>query len=253
MLEMLLAMLIGAVLAAGGMQVLVVRRERRVAEQRRLEQAATADELRRQLATVEGRLQAETAQRQGAEAQVATLRAEIDSANQARTRAVQDADLRRQEGERQLRQLEARQQTYEQRMSGCVPEMKREISQFLQVLSTFERWNEAMDTLVSHNRQMRKQNDELAGIVKQIIVLALNASIEAARAGEAGRGFAVVADSVKMLATQSAGVSQSYERNLLKNDMVTTATFQDIQAMGKMLIASVRALDAIVSRAPAKA
>ena len=144
-------------------------------------------------------------------------------------------------------ELERRIQEFQERTASGMGKLRGEVAQFLKILSTFERWNQEMTALVSHNRLMRQQNDELAGIVTQIILLALNATIEAAHAGDAGRGFAVVADSVKTLAKRSANVSESYEKNLHKNDMITTSTFQDIQATGKMLIANVRTLEAIVA------
>ena len=123
-------------------------------------------------------------------------------------------------------------------------QLKKDIGDLLQLLSTINRWDGQMATLMQHNGHMRKKNQEFSGIVKQIIILALNASIEAARAGEAGRGFAVVADEVKTLATRSGGLSDNYKDNLHKNDLITTATFQDIQASGKMILTSIHALDA---------
>jgi len=121
--------------------------------------------------------------------------------------------------------------------------LKEDVDGLLKQLTSMDRWDDEMVKLMDHNRFMQKQNIEFAGIVKQIIILALNASIEAARAGEAGRGFAVVADEVKTLATRSAGLSDSYKDNLHKNDMITTATFQDIQASGKMIMTSIHALE----------
>lgn len=122
--------------------------------------------------------------------------------------------------------------------------LKKDIRDLLQLLSTMSRWDDEMAKLMEHNGHMQKKNQEFSGIVKQIIILALNASIEAARAGEAGRGFAVVADEVKTLATRSGGLSDNYKDNLHKNDLITTATFQDIQASGKMILTSIHALDA---------
>ena len=57
-------------------------------------------------------------------------------------------------------------------------------------------------------------------------LLALNASIEAARAGEQGKGFAVVADEVKVLAEQSALVTQEISREMkdIQNQIESAAT-----------------------------
>ena len=125
--------------------------------------------------------------------------------------------------------------------------LKKDVTELLEILDTINRWDEEMSKLMQHNGYMQEQNMEFAGIVKQIIILALNASIEAARAGEAGRGFAVVADEVKTLATRSGGLSDNYKDNLHKNDLITTATFQDIQASGKMILTSIHAMESKIN------
>ena len=113
---------------------------------------------------------------------------------------------------------------------------------------TFERWHEAMDSLMVQNREMHTKNHEFASIVQMVDILALNASIEAARAGEAGRGFAVVADEVRTLAYRSGTLSKDYSSSLHKNDLTTTATFQDIQAGGKMIMGAISSIEALVNR-----
>ncbi len=115
-----------------------------------------------------------------------------------------------------------------------------------QLLVTFERWHESLTQLMQHNAEMHQQNQEFFSIVKQIVILALNAAIEAARAGEHGRGFAVVADEVRNLAMRSQELSVSYKENLNKNDCLTTMTFQDIQAGGKMILTDVASTAHIV-------
>jgi hypothetical protein len=117
------------------------------------------------------------------------------------------------------------------------------ISMLLGLVKTFERWHDDMNVLIKHNREMHRKNDEFALIVKQVIIVALNASIEAARAGEHGRGFSVVAMEVRSLAQRAETLSKAYRSNLYENDLITTATFQDLQAGGKMIIGAVIGLD----------
>lgn len=146
--------------------------------------------------------------------------------------------------EQRIRQLETLIATSSADLEKHKAALKKDVTDLLTVLSTFQRWNDEMSKLMQHNRDMQRQNSEFAGIVKQVIILALNAAIEAARAGEAGRGFAVVADDVKLLATRSEGFSVGYKESLHKNDIITAITFQDIQASGNMILTSVRALNA---------
>ena len=125
-------------------------------------------------------------------------------------------------------------------------QVKQNLNDLAALLVTFERWHESLTQLMLHNAEMHKQNQEFFNIVKQIVILALNAAIEAARAGEHGRGFAVVADEVRNLAMRSQELSESYKENLNKNDFLTTATFQDIQAGGKMILTDVFSTSEIV-------
>jgi len=113
-----------------------------------------------------------------------------------------------------------------------------EASRLKALASTFERWHEQMISLMTQNQDMHAKNQELSSIVKHVVIVSLNASIEAARAGTAGRGFAVVAGEVRSLAARSEELSRSYRDSLHRNDLTTTATFQDIQAGGKMITAS---------------
>lgn len=131
---------------------------------------------------------------------------------------------------------------YDDNMREAAYEMEnigKELDSLSELLMTFERWNDSLTILMQHNQVMHDQNSEFNKVVKRIIILALNAAIEAARAGEQGRGFAVVADEVRSLAMQSEELSVSYGDNLAKNDLLTTTTFQDIQACSKMILTEV--------------
>jgi DNA repair exonuclease SbcCD ATPase subunit len=113
--------------------------------------------------------------------------------------------------------------------------LSNEIAEMTKFADIFERWHEDMNSLMIQNTAMHEQNDRFSGIVRTIVILSVNAAIEAARAGENGRGFAVVAHEIRHLANVSEELARDYSKNLYKNDLITTATFQDIQAGGKMI------------------
>ncbi len=128
--------------------------------------------------------------------------------------------------------LNQQQQVTQQKM-----DVVREKAVALQgITATLARWNDSFNDLLKNNLSMQRENQDFNLIVKQIIMLALNAGIEAARAGEYGRGFAVVAEEVKSLATQSEALGKNYSRTIHLNSAITCSTYQDIQASSNMLV-----------------
>ena len=119
----------------------------------------------------------------------------------------------------------------------------QDIGELMKVEQTFERWHYSMDMLLANNRGMHDKNDEFARIVQHMIIVTLNASIEAARAGELGRGFAVVAEEMRGLASSAGKLSQDYGSALHENDLITTSTFQDVQASGRLIMGALTNLD----------
>ncbi len=179
--------------------------------------------------------------------EIEELRDQIEQADQqlAQEQTLRDADLHQMQYE-QAQALAAIQNRFSDVCGsalGSSGSLADDVGALLGLVKTFERWHEDMSALITHNRAMHTKNDEFSSIVKQMIIVTLNASIEAARAGERGRGFAVVADEMRSLATRAENLAKDYRSNLYQNDLITTNTFQDLQAGGKMIIGSLIGLD----------
>ncbi len=129
-------------------------------------------------------------------------------------------------------------------VSRRLQELGNEVAAFKDLALAFERWHQDMISLTEQNRRMRSKGEDLASIVKELIMLSLNAAIEAARAGQSARGFVVVAAEVRRLALSAQSLSTDLGKDLHKNDLLTTAIFQDIQAGGKLMMAAISGMEA---------
>jgi hypothetical protein len=125
-----------------------------------------------------------------------------------------------------------------------IQQLGDEVAGFKDLAVAFERWHQDMISLTEQNRRMRSKGEDLASIVKELIMLSLNAAIEAARAGQSARGFVVVAAEVRRLALSAQSLSSDLGKDLHKNDLLTTAIFQDVQAGGKLMMAAISGVEA---------
>ena len=80
------------------------------------------------------------------------------------------------------------------------------------------KWVAALDakvkTVGATLNAVRASNKQIAGIARQVNILAINAKIEAARAGDAGRGFAVVAEAINELSQKTASAAEGIFLNV---------------------------------------
>ena len=181
---------------------------------------------------------------------IAGLRQEVDDLLQHLAAADEESSHERKQAQHQMQKLQDMHDNVANSMRSLLMSGKGDaltscnsvesgVQHLLGAVKTFERWHADMNILIKHNRNMHEMNEDFASIVKQMVVVTLNASIEAAKAGDQGRGFAEVAKELRSLATRAENLSNDYRRNLYENDLITTITFQDLQAGGKMIVGSV--------------
>ncbi len=229
MTEMLIAFVAGAALSSGVWAWLNKRLQQQLLD------SVPASEARSQRTELQETISALEAELDGMRQQISEVKDRLQSEYAA---LQQDHEQALQQVMRQAHAMQSGTGENSNRLANAIGEL-------LGVSKTFERWHADMNILLTHNQGMHSKNDDFARIVQQMIIVTLNASIEAARAGEMGRGFAVVAEEMRSLASRAEALSKEYRRALYENDLITTATFQDMQAGGKMIIGAVTGLDLI--------
>ncbi len=177
---------------------------------------------------------------------IAQLQGQLEDLNQALERSGRELaeqhdrfDLDIRQAHETIDRVTEEKDTFNAKVQGTIQTLQASTAQLQSDLKSFERWTVQLENLMANNSAMQQQSAIFQNIVKQIIILALNASIEAARAGEAGRGFAVVANEVRDLANESEELNNNYKENLCKNELLTVTAFQDIQATSKMILTGV--------------
>jgi hypothetical protein len=125
-------------------------------------------------------------------------------------------------------------------------DLTHEIAHLKTLAIAFERWHEDMIYMTARTRDMNDKGEDLARIARQMTMVSINAAVEAARAGEVARGFVVVAAEIKTQAQLMQSLSGAMGKDLHKTELMTTATFQDIQAGGKAIMAAISGLELMV-------
>ena len=242
-----------AIAATAAVSWTAAKRRASVVHARHLERLTTSHAGQLQTLREENELLAEQRIRlEAAQAAAEAEAARIDSQAQqvhaeiAALRA--DSDRLAATGESELAELRRADQARTSDVLLDVEKLANETRALRKVAITFEHWHQEMNSLMAQNREMHQQNAEFGAIVKHIVIVALNAAIEAARAGETGRTFAVVADEVRALASRSESLSRDYSSSLHKNDLTTTATFQEIQADGKMIVSAIGGIESLIGQ-----
>jgi hypothetical protein len=129
------------------------------------------------------------------------------------------------------------------RAQNC-DESQDTISKLLGLVRTFERWHDDMNELIAHNRdasqERRVRPDREPGHHRGLERLHRGRTRRCtwSRLCGGGAGGARPGAAAEKL-------SKSYRANLYQNDLITTTTFQDLQAGGKMIMGAVIGLDLI--------
>ena len=146
--------------------------------------------------------------------------------------------------EKSAEEAHALNKAHQERLRSVTETLAGDLESLKGFANMTERWHDQLKNIVNNNAALRNKNKEFGSIVRSVDLLAINAAIEAARAGEAGRGFAVVADGVGALSQSTSKLSDEYMGMLQVNNLITTTTFQEIQASGNFIKTAMFSLNA---------
>jgi methyl-accepting chemotaxis protein len=121
-------------------------------------------------------------------------------------------------------------------LATSVQEISRQVQESSTIASDAVRQAQATDRRIAELSVAASRIGDvvkmITAIAEQTNLLALNATIEAARAGDAGRGFAVVAQEVKALAAQTAKATDEIGSQITSMQSATRESVADIKEIG---------------------
>lgn len=134
------------------------------------------------------------------------------------------------------------------------------LSQITSGIDTLNRITSTSATSVQELNTATRNIEEFTSIISEISnqtnLLALNAAIEAARAGESGRGFAVVADEVRKLAGKTADATEqikAFVETINQQSHATQDGFNQIIESGQNMTSSVQTVGDVIDEVVALA